>query len=450
MPREPITRLEERTPLETAGRGLTLHATLRGRAVRMRTLLQGPSLAPDAEARFLDRCQRVERLLQAPSVAALLSYDAGREAYVATEAADTTTLEDVSSASPGGLEPGPLATLGEDVARALAAAHALTPPLVHGGLAMSAVLLDPTGHVQVADFAFATLAAEGAKGPDPDVRFRAPEQLRGEAASEAADLFALGALLYEALAGVPTFSGDTPAAVKVRVEVGRYEPLDAIRGGLPPALVEIVHGLLSPRPEDRPTATRVVGVLSMIAGRAERAREALGELVTAARLSGGRSTAAFGPELMAYAQGLFAQERSPGAPAPPPPVVAAPTQAPASEPTAPELDLSPGGYELHPEEPTRVQIPAPPDPEGAPREDPGEDLPVPKTVVMGMPEAPPGRAPAADVRSTLPTPTPTPPPVQAPAPSSPRDRTWLLWVAVAAVAFGLIVTVALGAILLAS
>src|SRR5690606_23313519 len=136
------------------------------------------------------------------------------ELFVAMELLDGEALE-------RRLERGPLllaeaVALGEGILAALDALHARG--VVHRDLKPSNVFCCPHG-VKVLDFGLAlplgggglALTLPGTLVGTP--RYMAPEQWRAEPVGPAADLFACGALLYEALTGRPAFDGDSAAAV---------------------------------------------------------------------------------------------------------------------------------------------------------------------------------------------------------------------------------------------
>ena len=81
--------------------------------------------------------------------------------------------------------------------------------------------------------------------------YMAPEQIRGELVDARADLYALGAILYECITGAPPFTGPTPAVV-LRAHIGeRPVPPSARREGVPAAIDRLVASLLTKRPSDR-------------------------------------------------------------------------------------------------------------------------------------------------------------------------------------------------------
>src|SRR5688572_12076976 len=144
-----------------------------------------------------------------------------------------------------------------DILAALAALHARG--VVHRDLKPSNVFLTPHG-VKVLDFgvakpqpeqaltAAANLTGTGVLVGTP--RYIAPECVLGEVADAVSDLFAVGAILFEMLAGRPAFGGRTVAEV-LRATV--YEQPPALTG--PPAVVavdRVIRRALAKRPADRP------------------------------------------------------------------------------------------------------------------------------------------------------------------------------------------------------
>ena len=171
------------------------------------------------------------------------------------------------------LERGPLtvaeaALLGARAAAALAAAHARG--VVHRDIKPSNLFL-PGGdvaQVKLVDFGIARFAgawerltATGALVGTPS--HMAPEQATGQRdVGPPADLFALGAVLFECLAGRPAFRGDSVMALLAKVVLDEPPRLDTLRADVPPAFAALVARLLAKAPVDRPTAAEVAAALA--------------------------------------------------------------------------------------------------------------------------------------------------------------------------------------------
>ena len=82
--------------------------------------------------------------------------------------------------------------------------------------------------------------------------YMAPEQVRGEDVGPSADVWGLGCVLYEALAGRPPFSASHPLAAMARIIVDEPAALAGLRPDVPAALAELVHAMLAKPPAARP------------------------------------------------------------------------------------------------------------------------------------------------------------------------------------------------------
>jgi hypothetical protein len=89
-----------------------------------------------------------------------------------------------------------------------------------------------------------------------------PEQARGSVnIATAADVWSLGCVLYECLTGHKAFAGRTPEGVRAKVLLSPVEPVDVYCPEASPALVDLVHRMLSKAPEDRPASGAEAAVL---------------------------------------------------------------------------------------------------------------------------------------------------------------------------------------------
>jgi eukaryotic-like serine/threonine-protein kinase len=183
-------------------------------------LLHGAAAAgPEtAEACWNDQT-RVTRLRH-PSIATLLAFGATPAGVpcLVREHVEGESLE-AQLTRCGHMEPDEVATLVEDMATALAAAHA--SGVVHGELRPGKVLLagnpgDPGRIVKLIDFALWRLTGDRRAAGDraEAVRYTAPELIDGAAeVSGQADQFSLAAIVYRMLSGVDAFPGDEAAGV---------------------------------------------------------------------------------------------------------------------------------------------------------------------------------------------------------------------------------------------
>ena len=146
--------------------------------------------------------------------------------------------------------------IAREVADALAHAHA--HGVVHRDVKPENILLQ-SGHAVVADFGIA-LALEHAGGDRltrtgltlGTPQYMAPEQAAGERALDArVDVYALGAVLYEMLAGEPPFSAGSRQAVLLRILHVSPTALATRRPDVTPALDAAVRRALEKRPDDR-------------------------------------------------------------------------------------------------------------------------------------------------------------------------------------------------------
>ncbi|MBM4219073.1 MAG: hypothetical protein FJ171_05450 [Gammaproteobacteria bacterium] len=138
----------------------------------------------------------------------------------------------------------------DGIAAALEAVHAAG--LVHRDLKCANVFLDGAGRAKLGDFGLAALAGAARDGGSP--YNASPQQLRGEPATPADDLYALGALLYELIAGHPPYY---PEITRDRV---LHEPVPPLlpRGEVPVAVRELTLRLLAKSAEQRPASAREV------------------------------------------------------------------------------------------------------------------------------------------------------------------------------------------------
>jgi formylglycine-generating enzyme required for sulfatase activity/tRNA A-37 threonylcarbamoyl transferase component Bud32 len=155
-----------------------------------------------------------------------------------------------------------------EVASALAHAH--KRGVVHRDIKPANVLVDAeSGRCLVTDFGIArtadsgSLTATGMMVGTP--AYLSPEQVTGESNDHRVDIFALGVMAYEMIAGQLPFDGPTPTAAVLRRLAGPPEPLGTIRADVPDNVASVIERCLVADPSERwQTANDVVDALNGI------------------------------------------------------------------------------------------------------------------------------------------------------------------------------------------
>ncbi len=254
-----IGRYEVRGPIGQGGMAevyLAFDAELE-RNVALKLMLPGMT----QDQKFVDRFRREARTaarLNHPHIVQV--YDVGAapdgRPYIAMQYVDGGSLRAVLTdlAERGKLLPTDQAlAIVRQVADALAVAH--RAGIVHRDLKPSNILIRADGTPVVVDLGIAAvqggprLTQTGNLIGTP--HYMSPEQVKGEPIDGRSDLYSLGVILYELLAGVRPFAAAESIAV---LHAHVYEPpppLDGLRADLTPQTVQIVHTLLRKSPDER-------------------------------------------------------------------------------------------------------------------------------------------------------------------------------------------------------
>ena len=225
------------------------------RAVAIK-VLPGRVRAAVSAARFLAEIRVTARLTHPHVLPLHASGEAGGRLYYVMPYVDGETLRQrMARERP---LPVPVATqVLREVAGALDYAH--RQGVVHRDVKPENVLL-VDGHAVVADFGIARAVsqAQDASRTDPGLMlgtpaYLAPERARGDPATDhRADLYALGVMAYEALAGAHPFGARTPEAMRTAHLTETPTPLATRRPDVPPVLAALVMQLLAKDPAARP------------------------------------------------------------------------------------------------------------------------------------------------------------------------------------------------------
>ena len=206
---------------------------------------------PEAQARFESEARNAAALSH-ENVARVYDYGepARGQSYLVMELIEGPSLAGVLTGGP--LDAARAMDVVAQVAAGLRAAH--SAGLIHRDIKPANILFTPEGTVRITDFGVAyavgsvPLTATGLVMGTPG--YLAPERLAGAPARSASDLYALGIVAYECLAGVRPFCGP-PLEVAM---AHRERPLPPLPASLPAELVSFVMTLAAKDPAARPSS----------------------------------------------------------------------------------------------------------------------------------------------------------------------------------------------------
>ncbi len=249
MDREPATigKYRIQRVLGRGGMGTVYEALdpLINRKVAIKTMIPGLADSPDLRARFLREAQAAGGLRHRNIVTV---YDLGEDKgqpYIAMEFIEGTDLEKIIQKQ----EPHPLEWKLEVIRQlcdGLAYAH--KAGIVHRDVKPANVRVTPEGDVKIMDFGIAHLQSSTMTKSGlvlGTVHYMAPEQIAGAKVDHRADIFSVGAIAYELLAGRKPFDGDTLTAVMFKVMHERPDPAGLPKSEFSPALETVVMRALA-------------------------------------------------------------------------------------------------------------------------------------------------------------------------------------------------------------
>ena len=252
--------------IATGGMGSVYRAvdTHLGRPVAVKILKR--VLADDAT--FLERFRREARAaagISHPGVARVYDYgERFSEPFIVMELVDGDTLAE-RIAQHGRLPWREAFAVAEQVASALSAAHA--QGVVHRDVKPANILIDPGGRVKVTDFGIAR-AAQATTLTRPGMvlgsaNYVAPEQAQGSSVGPAADVYSLGCVLYESVAGTTPYQGRSAVAIATQhVSAPVADPRDHV-AELPEHAARLIMRSLGKQPGDRfPSAATMAAALA--------------------------------------------------------------------------------------------------------------------------------------------------------------------------------------------
>jgi serine/threonine protein kinase/tetratricopeptide (TPR) repeat protein len=259
-----LGRYEVLGPLGAGGMGEVYRArdTELQREVAIKVLPDSVAADPDRVERFRREARAVAALSH-PNI--LEIFDVGSRdglQYAVTELLEGDTLRQRLTSK--GLSWQKVAEIGAGIADGLAAAHGRG--IVHRDLKPENVIVTADGRVKVLDFGLARVQEE--VSPDAEtgtltpagtqagtimgtLGYMAPEQVRGKPADHRSDIFALGCVLYEMVAGRRAFGGDTAPDTMAAILKEDPPQLSSTGVTLPADLERVIHRCLEKRPQAR-------------------------------------------------------------------------------------------------------------------------------------------------------------------------------------------------------
>jgi serine/threonine-protein kinase len=226
--------------------------TVLNRTVAIKILL--PQFARDAAfvARFRREAQAAARLNH-PNIVGVFDTGAdGDTQYIVMEFVEGRTLADVLA---GGRRPTPTQAveLAQRIAQALSAADA--QGIVHRDIKPANVMVTREGKVKVMDFGIARVQTLETAPQTSSVlgtpTYLSPEQAQGAPVDARSDIYSLGVLLYEMLAGRPPFTGDSPVAIAYKQVNEIPPPPSTLNPDVTPRLDAVVMKALAKNPANR-------------------------------------------------------------------------------------------------------------------------------------------------------------------------------------------------------
>ncbi len=227
------------------------------RPVAVKLLAENLSGDESFRERFVREARLAARLSH-PNVVSV--YDAGEDdgrPYIVMECVEGETLAEVL-ARRGRLPPEEARGVALQAARGLAHAH--EAGLVHRDVKPQNLILRTDGTLKIADFGIARAAEATALTQAGTVlgtaAYLAPEQALGQEVTPAADVYSLGAVLYELLTGRPPFEFDSLADLAEKQRKMRITPVRKLAPDVPQRLEGVVMRCLARDPANRPASGR--------------------------------------------------------------------------------------------------------------------------------------------------------------------------------------------------
>jgi serine/threonine protein kinase len=226
------------------------------RKVALKFLPRQMSSQPDAKARFLQEA-RAASALNHPNICTIHDLqEADGQLFIVMEYVEGQTLRDRTQ--PFTLKQ--VVEIGIQVADGLAAAH--EKGIVHRDIKTENLMMRKDGIVQIMDFGLAKLRGATRLTKEGStvgtVGYMSPEEVQGLETDHRTDLFSLGVVLYELIAGQLPFKGAHETAIMYEIVNVDPQPLSAIRDDIDPELDRLILDCLQKDPNERCQSAREI------------------------------------------------------------------------------------------------------------------------------------------------------------------------------------------------
>lgn len=259
-------------PLGAGGMGEVWRArdTRLSREVAIKVLPVSLTDNPDRVRRF-EQEARAASALNHPNIITIHEIgeaEAGR--YIVMELVKGSTFRSIGSKRPSMAS---FIRWGRQLAEAIGVAH--EAGIIHRDIKPENIMLRDDGYVKMLDFGLARLAPNAVENPEGEqlagtdpgtmlgtMRYMAPEQTRGETATTATDIFALGVVFYELATGEHPFSAGTVLALLQAIVARRPVPPSHLNPEIAAPIETLILRMLEKEPKRRPSASEVETALA--------------------------------------------------------------------------------------------------------------------------------------------------------------------------------------------